>query len=217
MPPFQTDQTTRDAVLAIYQAEGLAAAWRQTGVPKPTIRYWAKQAGIDPSLVTQGRLERTEAAIATAEANAHLLRRELRQQLLERALDVLSRMDAVHQEFAGRDGEERIHNTAPAQAVRDYAITAGILIDKLRLEEGSATSRAEQVSAGMNDAERATLRDAIQKHLATRPDAGPPDHGSADQPSAGAGDSVGAVPAPGATAGDVAPLAAAGGEGGGQD
>ncbi len=49
-------------------------------------------------------------------------------------------MDEPHTEYVGREAKAVTWEKAPAHAIKNYAMTAGILIDKLRLEEGWVTA-----------------------------------------------------------------------------
>lgn len=55
---------------------------------------------------------------------------------------------------------------------RDAVIAFGVLIDKAQLLSGEATARTESrtLTDGLNDHEKATLRDAIDTFLAAHPD-----------------------------------------------
>lgn len=152
--------------LNLYVTVGLAEAWRTTGIPKPTIASWARRAGLPHTDATAKTREATEAAAARAET----LRAELRVKLLEKASDLLDRMDAEHIDFKGKDADTVTYPIAPASAVQNYATSVGILIDKYRLEVGEATTRSESrsLTEDMDDHERAALRDAIDNELARR-------------------------------------------------
>ncbi len=90
------------------------------------------------------RNEKTRARTEAREVDAAERRSLFRQGLLDKALDALYQIDEVHKEFRGKDA---------SSAVKDYAMTAAILIDKLRLEEGSATARTEHVDPQQRAAE----------------------------------------------------------------
>ena len=152
--------------LILYASDGLAEAWRRTGIPKPTIASWARRAGLPHTDASA----KTQAATEAAEDRAKKLRAELRLGLLEKAVDLLARMDAPHTEFKGKDAQVVEYPIAPAGAVQNYATSVGILIDKYRLEIGEATTRSESraLTEDMDDHERAALRDAIDGELARR-------------------------------------------------
>ena len=91
--------------------------------------------------------------------------------LLERAADLLERMDEPHVEFKGKDADQVTYPMAPAAAVQNYATSAAILIDKFRLEMGEATGRQEHWSNDYADHEARSIADTIRAELARRADA----------------------------------------------
>ncbi len=129
----------RDEARLIYIEHGPSEAQRRTGIPTSTLHDWAQQRGIR-TVRNQKTAEATEAAVLDARAKRALVQCLL----LDRALDALYQIDEVHKDFRGKDA---------SSAVKDYAMTAAILIDKLRLEEGSATARTEHVDPQQRAAE----------------------------------------------------------------
>lgn len=164
----------KSSALALYQEVGLADAWRQTGIPKPTIASWARRAGLPHT----DAADKTRAATMAASARADQLRSEMRLMLLEKTVDILGRMDAEHIEFKNSSKEIRevVYPIAPADAVRAYATSVGILIDKYRLEVGEATTRTESrdLTANLTDDELdAAIREVEE---ALRGESPPDDH-----------------------------------------
>ena len=147
MPARYSDQERADA-LALYVEHGPAEAARRTGIPKTTISSWAGR-----NQVRTNATAKTQAATQAASAIAAAKREQLKADLLAKALDLLARMDQPHQEFVGTQGKDVTYDRAPAAAVKAYATSVGILIDKLRLEEGAATSREEHVNVSEVDRE----------------------------------------------------------------
>jgi hypothetical protein len=155
------------AALAAYVEVGLSEASRRTQIPKPTIAMWAKQHGVlstsrderyaQTGLMTERRIER-----------AREQRLALRERMVERVHDLLDRMDAPHIDFVGKDGREVIHPIAPAQAVKDYAISVGVLIDKMRLESGEANivTGTTDVLPDIDDHEREVLAQVLRDAIA---------------------------------------------------
>jgi len=160
-----TDDERANAV-AIVAERGLAEAWRQTGIPKMTIVNWCNAAG-----VVRSHPERTRAALDALEESTALRRRQLRVELLERAVEILERMDEPHMEFKGKDADAVEYPVAPAAAVQNYATSAAILIDKFRLEMGEATGRQEHWSNDYADHESRSIAEAIREELARRANA----------------------------------------------
>jgi hypothetical protein len=172
----------RAAAIELLREHGLAETWRMTGISKPTLSLWGKDAGLTFDTT------KTAAATAQHEARQAELRSVLRVGLLEKAVDLLERMDSPHVEFKGKDADMVEYPIAPAGAVQNYATSVGILIDKYRLEMGEVTGRTESqtVTGGMNDDERTRLRDAIDRFYG-RGSAGSGDDGrTADSGSDGA-------------------------------
>lgn len=142
MSPARTAEE-RTAALAVYADRGLAAAHHETGVPKSTLRDWARDAGLDLAAIAGRSAEQTAAATEASEVRCSELRVRLRELFLATAVGLLERVDAPHKEFKGNDAHEVEYESAPAGAARDYAVAAAICLDKYRLEVGEATSRDE--------------------------------------------------------------------------
>lgn len=147
--------------LVLYASDGLAHAWRTMGIPKPTIASWARRAGFPHTDASA----KTAAATEAAEDRAKLLRARLRLGLLEKAVDLLERMDAPHTEFKGKEATTVEYPIAPAAAVQNYATSVGILIDKYRLELGEATDRTETktLTDGLTPEVKSKLRDMLDR------------------------------------------------------
>lgn len=135
MSQSQYTQEQKDEALRIYESESLRAAVKATGIPKGTISYWVWKHGAkthDP--------ERTRAAVAAKAAIVALRREELKNDFLDTIDDLLSRMNEPHKDFRGKDADEVLFDKATSTDVRNYAVSVGILLDKLRLESGESTS-----------------------------------------------------------------------------
>jgi hypothetical protein len=143
-PRRRYTKAEREAALVLFVDEGPTAAAKKTKIPANTIKSWAKREGLSAPAS-----EATAAATAAAAARAEQRRTELRHDLIEKAAEILTRMSQPHEELKvvslGREhGSEVQHvqvDLPPASAVRDYAVTVGILIDKYRLEMGEDTDR----------------------------------------------------------------------------
>ena len=164
------------------KAEALAAcaewgpyqASKAEGAPSyATLCRWCKEAGIATL-----HKEKTEAAIAAREVNIAAKRAELKQLLIDKAVDLAHRMDEEHIDFksAGPAGPMEVtYPKATAQACQQYATAIGILIDKFRLESGEVTGREEVVTIDAIDKEIQRLeserarRGAIDGSLAEQP------------------------------------------------
>ncbi len=135
-------------MLALYVEHGAAVAAQKTGVAATSIRNWASKAGI-----TDQRAKRTRAATEQAAAQMAEARERTRLKLAERAEELLDRINRPHTEFVGKDGTPQHLEHATAEATRNYSVSVGILIDKLRLELGEATSRDESIRKDRVDQE----------------------------------------------------------------
>lgn len=134
----------KTSALAIYATDGLAAAVRATGIPKGTIKSWADRTGTR----TVAPAERTAAAVEAASARRAELRDDLRTKLLEKAVDMLERIDDPHVDFRGNTAERIELDRPSASDCQRYATAAAILLDKFRLEMGEATDRSERQMVG---------------------------------------------------------------------
>ncbi len=152
MPGRRWSDADKKRAIELVAEHGLAHAWRETGIPKPTIVGWCQDAGVERS-----HAEQTRAAADALRARAAETRETLRLLLLEKAVDLLERMDEPHVEFKGKDADAVTYPIAPASAVQNYATSAAILIDKYRLEVGEATGRTESKDI-THDLDRDTRR-----------------------------------------------------------
>jgi transposase-like protein len=102
--------------LQLYKTEGTRAAAKTTGIPRGTIQWWAKTAGV--------RTERTSKTAAATEAAASEAARTRAEAALkaillaDKLLDILS---------------ERVADESDDIPVKDLAIMFGIMADKHRL------------------------------------------------------------------------------------
>lgn len=165
MPRRSYTDDQRAEALALYVEHGPSETARQTGIPKATVAAWARRGSVH----TEHTSEKTQAATEQAAANARAKREQLKRDLLDKAVDLLARMDQPHQEFVGVKGNEVIYDRAPAVAVKAYATSVGILIDKLRLEEGTATSREEHVNVSEVDRELERLAAELRSRTGSTP------------------------------------------------
>lgn len=169
--------------LRLYVEVGLCQSAKLTGIPKSTIRDWAKAEGIH----TDGSAK-TVAATEAAKAKADRLRKELHARLLEKAVDLLGRMDEPHIDFKGGGPlgpSEVTFPKAPADACKAYATAVGILIDKYRLETGEVTAREEHRHEHHSESDLDREIETLLGTMADREEAGaqgPPAAETADQP-----------------------------------
>lgn len=120
-----TDEQKAEAV-AVYTAEGMAAAHNQTGVPKPSIKRWADEQGA----TAPERSEQTKAATA-----ARQLEWAERQPDVVRGFALLAQVSVEQALLAAMEGQ--------SSKAKDFATTAAISVDKAALLSGEPTERRE--------------------------------------------------------------------------
>ena len=148
-------QEERDAALAVYQSDGLAAAYRASGASKPSIKRWAERSGI---VTYHG--EKTQAATEARQVSIDAKRVKLRELLLDKALDMAARMDEPHIDFKGANVTRVTFPKAPAGACQNYATSIAILIDKFRLESGEVTGREAVIHDYFDRTDEDLIREA---------------------------------------------------------
>jgi transposase-like protein len=144
-----TEAEKADAV-AHYLEHGLAEAHKRTGVPKPTLHSWIKQAGHDPSTISERSAEQTRAATEQHVVNMQAARVQLQATFADSALFAATKIPGAKD---GRDAQ-------------GWATASAILTDKLRLELGEATARTEVVAPERrpeHDEEIAILYDLTER------------------------------------------------------
>lgn len=153
MPRIRRTADERQHAIDLAVEHGPAEAARRTGIPPGTIAAWCSRAGL-ATVAT----ERTAAAVAHHAAKAHEKREQLRSKLLDKAADMLDRMDEPVTEYKGNLAREVQYPRPPAADCKNYAVAAAILIDKLRLESGEVTDRHEHSDARQAHIDQARLR-----------------------------------------------------------
>lgn len=148
-PPKWSPEQKAEAI-RLYLAEGITAAARQSGIPIRTIRHWTKDNGVSlptPKVIQEAAREvagevvlaRTgetptpaelHDAVLSIDAKRQLKRGMILLQALDKAEDVLTRMDQPHEDFIGtKDSVQRVeYKRAPARAVLAYAQSFEILM-----------------------------------------------------------------------------------------
>jgi transposase-like protein len=148
---YSEEQKTR--ALELYQEHGVREAARQTQIPRTTIGAWATRLGLRTDAP-----QKTAAAVEAARAKRQLLREEANTLFAEQLVEALQRMNRPHlQPITVRDGREEGSHVElvelphpTAAGFRDYAVAAGILLDKIRLELGETTER-KQLDLGLGN------------------------------------------------------------------
>lgn len=126
-----TDIQKAEAV-ALFDKVGRAEASRQTGIPGRTIGSWVKAAGGS----AQAKIQKTEAAREVLAAVQAEKREEMRVLLLDAPIRHL----------------QQAIETDRARDAQSWMISAGIGVDKFRLEMGEATGRTETVDLSQAEA-----------------------------------------------------------------
>lgn len=159
--------------LDLYVRVGPCQAARETGIKKPTIRGWAKKAGLRPPT------ENISEGAKSAEARVAAKRAAIKEKLIDRASEMLDRMGEGMTIYVGT-GATPIPvqiDKPPAGVCKDLATTVGILIDKFRLEAGETTSN-EKVTVDELSGSRERLAQQLSR-IAERGEP-PADHPVAD-------------------------------------
>lgn len=195
MPPRNAPEHAE--VVALAAEVGIREASRRTGVARSTLHDWCDAAGVEVYAAKDVVAQTANARAVAAEVNAakrDRLREELRLKLLEKAHDLLERMDRPHVEFKGNNANQVEYPIAPAGAVKDYAIAFAVVLDKYRLEVGEATGRTETLSVtdGLSDDVKRELRTRLARSVRgeSEPDGTPGDPeraGTAVDPAAAPG------------------------------
>lgn len=141
----------RARAVQLYQDVGATEAARQIGCSRRTIFNWL---GDD---IARAHSEKTKAGIEASRVRSEGLREQIRVELLETALDLLSRLKEPYYEY-DRMGNRSIFHVPPAGASQQLMTAIGIAIDKFRLEAGEVTSRKSKIVAGESDADRELMR-----------------------------------------------------------
>jgi len=138
-----TDEQKREAV-DLYLEYGAAEAATRTSIPRRTISSWITKRGL-----AQAKGQQTEAARQQLAAKNAERRERIRTTILEKAEDILDRMDQPHVDYraAGKELHQVEWDTARSGDVKNYAVSFAILIDKYRLEMGEHTSKISVADA----------------------------------------------------------------------
>jgi len=141
----------------VFSRGGPSEAARQTGIAKQRITQWAKVAGVRTSAP-----QRTAEATKMRRLQGEAFREEVKEKLLRRVDTALELMVTQTTTHVGQQGKEVTYERPPAQDFRHYAMSAGILVDKFRLESGESTSKTEHVNQTEFDAEVKALTEKVR-------------------------------------------------------
>lgn len=110
-----------------------------TGIPVGTLHGWATEAGYQRSD------DKTEAATIRRRLRLSAKREALAERFLDKADDMMERMDEPHIVMYQKDGEALVIPMGDSSDCKNYATAAAIMLDKFRLEMGESTDRTEHV------------------------------------------------------------------------
>jgi MerR HTH family regulatory protein len=162
-----SDKTKRQA-LEIYQESGSPTASRATGVPQATIRFWARELDIQPPEDYRAQYRKDlEHLVQWTEVEISAMRQELRGRLIHMAGKIVNRMEEPYEEFVGVQARAVTYEIPPSGATRDFAVAAGILIDKFRLESGEASAviGSVEILPKLDDHEKAALAEVLRNAI----------------------------------------------------
>lgn len=145
-------------VLAVYEVDGPAATARLYKIPVRTIKSWATRMGLHTGAETKSA---TEAACLSQQ----MRRAIVRDLLIQRVQEMLERMDSPMKTWVGSGATPvEVEIDRPLASVcKDLATTAGILLDKFRLEMGEATGRSE---VSVTDEDRQLVESDVARVIA---------------------------------------------------
>lgn len=147
--------------LALYSEHGPAEASRRTGINESTIKSWARRNGVAPVALENRRAAVEAKRVSVAQRKLDLARNllgdieRLRGQLFARCV-------AHHWDKDGGFHEHELGEPTFGDK-KALATSLAILVDKVQLLTGEATSRTESVTVDAVDAEIAKLRAEMDK------------------------------------------------------
>lgn len=134
--------------LALYANVGPAEAGRQAGIPSGTIRKWAQRSGLTG--LSPVAAKKTQEANAANKVMNEARRESVKEKLLERIDLLLERMATPQVDFKGQQARQVEYPVPPAKDTLALATGVGILLDKLRLEEGKAPPKPQEPSEDLS-------------------------------------------------------------------
>lgn len=129
--PYTAEQKAE--AVRLYLEHGATHAAEQVGCTRRQVYRWLGSHGVSA--------KKPEERHAETLARHQAKREALRELLLDKAADLIQRMDDPHYDYRGKDASKVHFDKATSGDVRAYATAAAILIDKYRLEMGEATAR----------------------------------------------------------------------------
>lgn len=135
--PAAYDAAARSRALELYGSEGLAAAHRELGIPKPTIVRWARAAGISSAEQAAADRARTEAATRAAQQELAVQIAKGRAALVPKLVHVANAaLDSVGARLEAQRAVEK------ATLDNEYGLVSGGLMAKRDAMEAGAPLRA---------------------------------------------------------------------------
>ena len=154
------NQTAVDEALALVRTglsanKAAAQIAPEYGIAPRTLHTWAQKAGTPLGDASHAGAKN---ARSVAKAQHDAKRAQLMVRLLVEIEYLFDRIHEPHYDYRGKDNGRVDFEAAPDGAVRNYVVSAAVLIDKLRLEEGKTTARSESISV---DAAEKRIREWI--------------------------------------------------------
>lgn len=150
-----TDEQRAEA-LDLYQQLGPSEAARRAGVPKGTISSWVRRAGLKTS-VPENLRAATEVGRLTLEQRRQKLASNLLGDIERLRGQLFEPAESIHWDKDGGFHRARISEPTFSDK-KALATSLAILVDKVLLLTGQATSRTETVTVDAIEAEIAELR-----------------------------------------------------------
>jgi hypothetical protein len=135
-PPVATPNSRRPKRSTCTASTAHAEAARRTNIPVTTISAWAYRSGTRTDAP-----QRTRAAVEAAKANADARRQQLRQEILDSAIEAAQRIREPYKTHVGQQGKEVILTRPPADMVRNLMTAAAIGWDKETVAAGGVSDR----------------------------------------------------------------------------
>ena len=167
-----TDEEKAEAIRLAVEV-GQSEAARQTGINKGTIAAWCSRGKVH-TVAT----ERTREAVEAHKVNAEERREKIKETLLDRVDTLLEWVVSQTIDYVGANGREVTRPRPSAGDVRNLVIALSVMLDKIELLSGKATSNSTVTirDAIRDDHERDALAAAIRGELARRGAIGEPQH-----------------------------------------
>lgn len=129
----------------------------ECGVPVSTLHRWAEAAGL-------GRSDaKTDAASERRRLRLAAKREAVAEQFLDRAEDLMGRMDEPHVIGYTKDGQAVAFPMGASADCKNYMTAAAIALDKFRLEMGEHTQATRSESVQVAEVAKSRLDELAQR------------------------------------------------------